>query len=331
VEGRSRNEAVLGNPEDPFVQSRTNKQMHETLERLRGLSTGFKKDYLNTFSPSDAHLGALAINHSAAARRKARKFDRENPSMRAPTYDILQANTQQMMRKLDPDFDARLKERTTEYSRRRKLEEWIQEEPGVPPEASKGGRALKVFVEFLLFVNTNFCTDENDTWIVGGYEQCYKTLSFTGAPHLCSNEWNTNLAYLKFDAQPGEVFSLFRDIADDGIIPFHRFLELENMGSFVFDALSEGLAKAKERQQMRKMGFVPEKPRSMTKKTKELAEYGAFYERLQGAMARKSDYTLFNSDEQQKGFIAPAHLRASTFGDEQEELPEQRARQSMLT
>jgi len=208
-----------------------------------------------------------------------------------------------MMRELDPDFDARLKQRTTEYSRRKKLEEWIQEEPGVPPDASKGGRALKVFVDFLVFVNTHFCTDENDTWIVGGYEECYRTLSFTGgngAPHLCSNEWNTNLAYLKFDAQPGEVFSLFRDIADDGIIYFQRFLELESIGSFVFDALREGLAKAKEQQQTRKMGFVPEKPRSMAKKTKELAEYGAFYDRFQGATARKSDYGLFISDEQQK-------------------------------
>jgi len=297
---RSRDGPVLGSPEDPFVMSRTNKQVHETLGRLRGLSTGFKKDYLNTFPPGDDHLGVLAMNHSAAARRKAKKFDKENPSLRAPTYDKLHAHTQQMMRNLDPDFDATHRQRMLEMTRRRKVEEWAQEEPGVPPEAKKGGRPLKVFVDFLVFVNNNFCTDDDDTWILGGYEECYNTLSFTGAAHLCSNEWNTNLASLKFDAHPHEVFALFRDIADEGIIPKERFIELESMGSFIFDALRQGVAKAKQQQQTRKMGFVPEKPQSDEKKAQALAEYGDFMGKLRGATVKNSDYMKFIAEEQQK-------------------------------
>jgi len=223
---------------------------------------------------------------------------------------------------LDPEFDTRHKERIQELTRRKKVEEWIQEEAGVPSEVAKGGRSLKVFVDFLVWVNTHFCTDENDTWIIGGYEECYKTLSFTGAPHLCSNEWNTNLAYLKFDAQPHEVFALFRDIADDGIIPHQRFVELESIGSFVFDALREGIAKAKEQQQTRKMGFVPEKPRSVTKKAQELAAYGGFWDKFQGAISSKSEYSSFIAEQEKASKARTSqHHRATTVGIEQGDQP----------
>merc|ERR1712216_904667 len=94
--------------EDQFMQEAMNNQVAETLTRYRSLSMGFKKDYLGTFAKDDEHLSDLAFNHNPSARQRAAAKLRRSPS--APTFESLHSNTQDLMRKLDPNFDAHQKE-----------------------------------------------------------------------------------------------------------------------------------------------------------------------------------------------------------------------------